>query len=219
MISRDKHLGAKFASGEKSCRSMFFGLAHRRDFDIVPQMKKMIRSIVLSLLLTAVGAAYGAAVPALNVIVSDSAGKAAFKGTTNAKGTFTTASLKPGNYAVQFNSSAAMKGTNYTIVVSAGTKKVSAAGVAGEKFAKGGVALKVDVGPGLNISGQVAAEANGASKNGKKMVWIAPHAGSNMPGHWVEEDSAEAKEAKTAGTMSKDGVRTTQEHMVNHGGD
>jgi Carboxypeptidase regulatory-like domain len=178
-------------------------------------MKKIIRSTVLSLVLTAVGAAYGAAVPALNVIVSDSSGKAAFKGTTNAKGTFATASLKPGNYAVQFNSAAAMKGTNYTIVVSAGTKKVSAAGVAGEKFAKGGVALKVDVGPGLNISGQVAAEAAGASKNGKKMVWIAPHVGSNMPGHWVEEDSAEAKEAKTAGNMSKDSLQRMQEKAVN----
>jgi hypothetical protein len=179
-------------------------------------MKKMMRSTLLFLVLTA-GVAYGA-VPAVNVTVSDSGGKAAFKGSTNAKGTFATASLKPGNYAVQFSSASAMKGTTYTIVVSAGTKKVSAAGVAGEKFAKGGVALKVDVGPGLNISGQVAAEEAGASKNGKKMVWIPPQAGSHMPGHWVEEDSAEAKTARAAGSMSKQDVNRVQEHMVNHGG-
>lgn len=175
------------------------------------QMKKIIRHALLSLLLTA-GVAYGA-VPALNVTVSDSGGKAAFKGTTNAKGTFATSKLKPGNYAVQFSSAAAMKGGNYTIVVSAGTKKVSAGSVAGEKFAKGGVALKVDVGAGLNITGQVAAEdSHAVNKNGKKMVWVPPTLGSNMPGHWVEEDSAEAKTSKTRGNMSKDSLQRMQEN-------
>lgn len=174
-------------------------------------MKNLIRSIALSLFLAA-GVTYGS-VPSLNVIVSDSSGKAAFKGTTDAKGTFATAKLKPGNYVVQFNSPGAIKG-NYAIVVSAGVKKVSAAGVAGEKFAKGGVALKVDVGNLLSISGQVAAEEAGASKNGKKMVWIPPQAGSHMPGKWVEADSVEAKEAKTAGNMSTQDLGKLQERTV-----
>jgi hypothetical protein len=174
-------------------------------------MKNMIRTAAASLLIGAACMAYGA-VPALNVTVSDASGKAAFKGATNAKGAFATAKLKPGNYVVQFNSSSgAIKGS-YAIVVSAGTKKVSAAGVAGEKFAKGGVALKVDVGAGLNIAGQVAAEANGASKNGKKMVWIPPQLGSNMPGHWAEEGSAEAVAAKNAGNLSTQDLRKMQEH-------
>lgn len=175
----------------------------------------MIRSTVASLVFAAACISYGA-VPSLNVTVSDASGKAAFKGTTNAKGTFATAKLKPGNYTVQFNSPGGIKG-NYTIVVSAGTKKVSAAGVVGEKFAKGGVALKVDVGNGLNIAGQVAAEVAGASKNGKKMVWLPPLAGSHMPGHWVESDSAEAKAARAAGTMSAEDVGKMQEHMHNPG--
>jgi hypothetical protein len=176
------------------------------------QMKNMIRSAVVSFLFIAACMAYGA-VPAVNVTVSDAGGKAAFKGSTNAKGAFETAKLNPGNYVVQFNSTnGALKGNNYAIVVSAGTKKVSAAGVAGEKFAKGGVALKVEVGAGLNIAGQVAAEANGASKNGKKMVWIPPQAGSHFPGHWVEEGSAEAVAAKTAGSMSTQDVQNRQNH-------
>jgi hypothetical protein len=176
-------------------------------------MKHMIRSTVLSLLLVVACMAYGA-VPSLNVTVSDSSGKGAFKGTTNAKGTFATAKLKPGNYVVQFNSpSGAVKG-NYSIVVSAGMKKVSANGVAGEKFAKGGVALKVDVGPGLNIAGQVASEANGAVKNGKKMVWIPKQLGSNVPGHWAEEGSAEAMAAKTAGSMSTEDVQRRQSQGI-----
>jgi hypothetical protein len=181
-------------------------------------MKNMIRSAVVSLLLIAACMAYGA-VPTMSVTVSDAGGKAAFKGSTNAKGTFETAKLKPGNYVVQFNStSGAVKGNNYAIVVSAGTKKVSAAGVPGEKFAKGGVALKVDVGAGLNIAGQVAAEANGASKNGKKMVWIAPQLGSNMPGHWVEEGSAEAVAAKTSGSMSTQDLQNRQSQGINPSG-
>ena len=177
-------------------------------------MKNLIRSTALSLFL-AVGMAYGA-VPAVNVIVSDASGKAAFKGTTNAKGTFATAKLQPGNYAVQFSSNGAIQG-NYTIVVSAGTKKVSAAGVAGEKFAKGGVALKVDVGANLNIAGQVAAEAPGASKNGKTMVWIPPMAGSHMPGHYAEKGSAEEIEARAEGRMSTQDVSNLQQHSQRPG--
>jgi hypothetical protein len=116
---------------------------------------------------------------------------------------------------VQFNSPSGGVTGNYAIVVSAGTKKVSAAGVAGEKFAKGGVALKVDVGAGLNITGQVAGEVAGASKNGKKMVFIPPQAGSHMPGKWVEEDSAEAKQARSSGNMRSQDVNNLQEKSFN----
>ena len=166
-------------------------------------MKNMFRVTVLSFLLVAAFQAFGA-VPAVNVTVSDASGKAAFKGATDAKGTFATANLKPGNYVVQFNSNnAAVKGKLYALVVSAGKKKVTASAVPGEKFMSGGVAMKVDVGTGLNITGQVAAEADGATKNGKKMVWIPPQLGSNMPGHYVEEGSPEAIEAQAAGRVSK----------------
>jgi hypothetical protein len=93
--------------------------------------------------------------------VSDDSGKVAFKGTTNANGSFTTANLKPANYIVQFrSSSAAMKGSRYTITISAGTQKNSADGLSAERFASAGVAMKITVGtpiaevikknPGLN---------------------------------------------------------------------
>lgn len=178
----------------------------------------MIRSTVVSLVLIAAGMAYGG-VPPMNVVVSDTGGKAAFKGMTNEKGTFATANLKPGNYVVQFRStSGAVKGNRYAIVLSAGKKKVSSAAVPGEKFAGGGVALKVDVGAGLNITGQVSADASPVSKSGKKMVWIPPQAGSHFPGHWVEEGSAEAVAAKASGSMGTQDVLNVQEHMHNRGG-
>lgn len=166
-------------------------------------MKNIIRNTFLSFVLVAASMAYAAtAVPPMNVTVSDSSGNAAYKGTTNASGTFATTKLKPGNYVVQLNAkTAAVKGNHYAIVVSAGTKKVAASVVPGEKFTGGGVALKVEVGAGLNITGQVAEESKTAIKNGKKMVWIPPQLGSNQPGRWVEADSSAAKDARTRGTM------------------
>src|SRR5216117_1905040 len=134
-------------------------------------MKNMIRNALASLIFIAACTAHGA-LPAMNVTVSDASGKAAFKGSTDAKGTFATANLKPGNYVVQFNATGgAMKGNQYAIVVSAGK-------------------MKVEAGGGLNITGQVSNQLAGAIKNGKKMVWIPKQLGSNMPGHWVEEGSA-----------------------------
>ena len=165
----------------------------------------------MSLSLVAASVAYGAT-PSLTVTVSDSSGKAAFKGATDAKGTFATGALKPGGYTVQFNSSKAPSGS-YALVVSAGAKKVAANAVAGERFAKGGVAMKIDVGAGLNISGQVAAEDKGSApmgSNGKPMVWVPKRLGSNLPPHWAQSDSAEAKEAQTQGSFSTKNIQDKQ---------
>ena len=68
----------------------------------------------------------------------------------------------------------------------------------------------MNVAAGLNITGQVSSDER-VSKAGKKMVWIPPTVGSNMPGRWVEEDSAEAASAKTRGNMSKEAVLRVQE--------
>jgi hypothetical protein len=178
---------------------------------------RTIARIFVALLFTSASLAFGA-LPQLTVTVADSGGKAAFKGTTNAKGTFATGALKPGNYTVQFNADG-VKGGSYALVISAGTKKISADSVAGEKFAKGGVAMKIDVAAGLNITGQVT--TGGQTKidsNGKKMVWIPKKLGSNLPAHWAAEDSAEAKEARTSGTISTKGVQDIQAHQDQHAG-
>jgi hypothetical protein len=69
-----------------------------------------------------------------------------------------------------------------------------------------GVEVEVDAGPNARIRGQVAAAAL------KNMVWIPKEPGSNLPGHWVEEGSAEAKAAIHHNTyqLSKEGVRQIQ---------
>ncbi|MEY2563001.1 MAG: hypothetical protein QOH88_1194 [Verrucomicrobiota bacterium] len=177
-------------------------------------MKNMIRNSFLFLSLVAASMAY-AAVPAINVLVADASGKAAYKGATNASGVFATAKLPPGNYVVQLNStSPGVKGNSYSIVVSAGLKKVAANAISGEKLSGGGVAMKVAVGPGLNITGQVAAETGPTSKNGKKMVWIPKQLGSNIAGHWAEADSAEAKQAQTSSSLSTENLRQRQSQGV-----
>lgn len=146
-------------------------------------MKNVIRGTLLSLALLAACVAYGG-LPPINVTVSDAGGRAAFRGATNAKGTFATANLKPGNYVVQFNSTGGgMKGSRYAVVVSAGTKKVAASAVPGEKFAGGGVAMQVVVGAGLNITGQVAPEERGNIKYGlsnEAVNKVQEHADNNL---------------------------------------
>jgi hypothetical protein len=175
-------------------------------------MKNILRTALI-LLCFGVSMAYGG-IPAMNVTVSDASGKAAYKGATNSSGGFATAKLAPGNYIVQLNAkSPAVKGNHYAIVVAAGKKKVAASAVPGEKFNGGGVALKVDVGHGLNITGQVAEESKTAMKDGKKMVYIPPALGSNMPGRWVPEDSAEAKASSNRVQMSIKDVQRIQENQ------
>jgi hypothetical protein len=184
-------------------------------------MKSIIRTALFSIVSLTACAAFGA-VPSMKVTVSDAGGKVAFKGATNTSGTFATGNLAAGNYVVQFTSSdSALRGLQYMLVVSAGKKKVSADAVAGDKFTSGGVAMKIDVGAGLNITGQITTTANNVRldpKTKKKMVWIPPMLGSNMPGHWVEEDSAEAKTSKTRGNMSTSELQKRQSQGISLGG-
>jgi hypothetical protein len=187
---------SSFVKLENRCRP-FAGL--------VPILRKAGCCLVAVAIVTLSGPLAFGAVPSLKILVADSTGKIAYRGATDGSGLFATPKLQPGNYAVQFTSASAPKGSRYTLVVAAGTKKVAANAVAAEKLAAGGVAMKIDVGAGLNITGQVAAEDKNSApmgRNGKPMVWIAKRTGSNLPAHWADSDSAEAKEAMTSGSLS-----------------
>ena len=160
------------------------------------------------------GAAFGA-LPSLKVTVSDVGGKVAFKGVTDTSGTFSTANLNPGHYVVQFNATnATVKGSEYMLVISAGKKKVLAEAVEGEKFLGGGVAMRLEVGSGLKIIGVVASALNVRvdPKTGKRLVWLRPRIGSNMPGRWVPEDSAESISSFNSGEIRREDLRKWQDH-------
>lgn len=178
-------------------------------------MKKILSIAVVGLVVAAGSLAY-AAVPQMTVLVSDSNGKAAYKGATDVNGTFATATLKPGNYVVQFNARGAdVKGSNFALVVSAGKKKVTADLVAGEKFTGGGVAMRIELASGLSISGQVAdAALVKVDENGTRLVWIPKKLGSNLPAHWAAENSADAKEARTQDSYSIKNIQDKQAQGV-----
>lgn len=169
---------------------------------------------VLSVALTA----FAADLPSLDVTVSNSAGKLVYKGKTSGNGTFSTPVLDAGQYVIQFNSRGIKPG-NYSLVTSAGKKKMVAEAVPAQKFAAGGVAMRLDVDKGLNITGQVTtgkpgtlAATSGNVKvkmiNGKRYIWVAATTGSNMGGRWVEEGSPEAQNVIH---LNQEGVRNLQE--------
>jgi hypothetical protein len=178
-------------------------------------MKTIARSIFIGLVCGAAAICSGA-IPLVNVIVADSSGKTAYKGATDSRGIFASPKLTPGSYAVQFTSNNASKGSHYTVVVVAGTKKTFASAITAEKLAAGGVAIKIDVGPGRNIQAQVAEEDKSTriGKNGKLMVWIPKRIGSNLAPHWAESDSAEAKEVMTSSSYSLKNMQNKQNQGV-----
>jgi hypothetical protein len=156
------------------------------------------RRWAIALLLGLASAAH-AAVPPVEVTVFDPSGKVEFQSAVKANSTFATRELPPGKYVVQFNTkSAAVNATQYLLVVSAGKKKVIADAVPGEHFARGGVAIRISVGQGLKIEGQLASEKSGSVAgnpkvkmlNGSRLVWVQHSTGTNVGPHWEEEGLA-----------------------------
>jgi hypothetical protein len=183
-------------------------------------MKILTGTVIVGLFASAASLA-SSAVPSLNVAVLDSGGKIAFKGATDSRGIFASPKMEPGNYAVQFTSKSAPKGSHYTLVVLAGTKKTSASAVTAEKLAAG-VTMKIEVKSNASIQGQMSAEDKGTriGKNGQLMVWIPKKVGSNLPGHWAESDSAEAKEVMSSTSYSAKNLqdRNNQARTPDQGG-
>ena len=161
-------------------------------------------------LVCAVGRAAG--VPGVEITVKQSAGGKTMKQVkTNASGNFVIGALPPGAYTLEFRAknSPELKKQAVSITVKGAKKSGSLDNVKGEQLVAG-AALKLEVAAGSNLTGQVS--------SGPKMVWIPPMLGSNQPGRWVEEDSAEAKASKTRGDMSKQTIQKMQESGSNPAG-
>ena len=178
-------------------------------------MKFNTQTALFAVLLLTASTGFGA--PSMKVTVFDGSGKVAFKGATGDESTFATGALQPGQYIVQFNSAtSAVNGQQFGLVISAGSKKVVADSVAGEKFLVGGVAMRIVVGSGSKITGHIGPglTVRVDPTTGKKLVWVPKKLGSNLPAHWALEDSAEAKEAMTASSFSIKNLQDKQAQGV-----
>ncbi len=196
-------------------------------------MKPFRRSLLFSsLALLGAASIASATIPTMEVTVSDSAGKLEFRGKTNSEGLFTTKTLAPGNYVVQFNSKSS-KGGPYFLVIAAGKKKVTAESVPAAKFSKGGVAMHVEVSKAMSLTGQVAetgqmttTASNGGNKsnakvkyvNGKKLVWVQGELGSNLGGHWVDANSPEGRNVQAVGTKDLQDIQSRSQFPQPGGG-
>lgn len=172
-------------------------------------MKTRARSLLLCLVFFTASLAYGA-VPHMKVTVFNSNGAVVFTGTTDSNNSFATERLAPGRYIVQFNSKNATDPA-YAVVVSAGNKKVLANGVSGKTFAGGGVAMRVSVADGLNITGHIASETN-ADGSTKVLVWVPQMLGNSIPAHWAEKGSADEVTSRTRGIIHRYSLVKMQDH-------
>ena len=173
-------------------------------------MKNIIRTLISTILLfLACAIAQAAGVPGVEVTVKQSAGGKTVKQVrTDGSGNFVIGALPEGAYTVEFRAKhlPELKKKQVSITVKGAKKSGSLEHVKGEQLVAG-AALKLEVARGSNLTGQIS--------SGPKMVWIPPMLGSNQPGRWVEEDSAEAKTSKTRGDMSTKTIQKMQENAYN----
>lgn len=177
-------------------------------------MKHMTCSFVFLLVALATPVIYGGeparGVAGVDVIVKQ---RPSDRKVTDSRGNFAMDALAAGSYTLTFRARKAkdtagstsdkvIVATLYSIKIDGTKRGVNKSGLTTDDLLKG-YDVDVDVGPSARIRGQVAA---GALKN---MVWIPKEPGSNIPGHWVEEGSAEARAAPhhNAGALSTDQVR------------
>ena len=177
----------------------------------------MTRGVVLSLIALATPVSYSAEPPrgvaGVDVIVKQ---RPSDRAVTDARGNFAIEALAAGSYTLTFRSRKAedmhhstsdkvIVASTYSIKIDGTKRAVNKNGLTSDDLLAG-VEVVVDLGPGARIRGQVTA---GASKN---MIWIPKEPGSNIPGHWVEEGSAEARAAihHNAHPLSVEAVRQIQ---------
>ena len=180
-------------------------------------MKSMACGLVFLLVALGAPGVYGGepggGVAGVDVIVKQ---RPSDRTVTDGRGNFALEALAAGSYTLIFRSRKAedmhrstsdkvIVATSYSIKIDGTKRTVKKSGLTSDDLLAG-VNVDVDVGPSARIRGQVAAGAS------KKMIWIPREPGSNLPGHWVAEDSAEARAARhyNSHAVRIEGVRQIQ---------
>ncbi len=141
-----------------------------------------------------------AELPSVKVTISNADGVLAYEGRTDTRGIFRTGNVPPGDYVVQFRSGKeTMASDQYMLVLAAGKRKVTADALRGEQFAGGGVAMRLKVGNGMKIEGQIASARSMALAENEKVIngriyrWMRDMTGSNIGPHWEEQGVGSAR--------------------------
>ena len=165
-------------------------------------MKNMIRGILFLLVACATSVSYGGqplrGVAGVDVAVKQNPSKRAV---TDARGNFAFDGLAPGSYTLTFRARKAGKNmsvttdkvtvaTSYSIKVDGAKRSVTQGGLTSDRLLAG-VDLRIEVGSGAKVRGQVAAGAL------KKMVWVPKEPGSHIPGYWAEEGTVAASRSNS----------------------
>jgi hypothetical protein len=135
---------------------------------------------------------------------------------TDARGNFAIEALAAGNYTLTFRARKAddlhhstpekvIVAMAYSIKIEGAKRAVRKSNLTSDDLLAG-VDVVVPCGPGARITGQVASNVL------KNMIWITQELGSSLPGHWVAEDSPEAKLARhhNAHAVSREGIQVIQ---------
>jgi hypothetical protein len=160
-------------------------------------MKNITRCIVFCVGALAASVSYGGQEPsgvaAVNVALKQNPKK---KAVTDAQGNFVLSALPAGSYTLfvwgpsakdlhQTTGSVMIVATSYSIKVEGAKRSADQNHLTSDKLIAG-VDIPVVVGPSGNVRGRVLAEGL------KRFVWVPKMPNTNLPGHWVEEGSAEA---------------------------
>lgn len=180
-------------------------------------MKRMACGIAFLLIALATSGIYGGepgrGVHGVDVVVKKRPDTHAM---TDPRGNFALDALPAGSYTLTFRARKAedlhhstsdkvIVATLYSIKIEGTKQAVNKSGLTSNALLAG-VEVEVNLGPGARIRGQVAAAAS------RNMVWIPKEPGTNIPGHWVEEGSVEARTAPhhNAYPINAEGVRQIQ---------
>ncbi|PYJ09416.1 MAG: hypothetical protein DMF06_09975 [Verrucomicrobia bacterium] len=129
---------------------------------------------------------------------------------SDANGFFTVGTFPAGAYTLDFRaqSVSAVKDRSFVIKI-AGTNSRGADKVLQGRYFADGVSFGIETLSGAPLKGVIAPSL---VRNAKKMIWLPPEIGTNLPGRWIEEGSAQAVGAHNWGHYTVDAIRKMQDH-------
>jgi hypothetical protein len=134
-------------------------------------------------------------------------GKVVAQAKSDLSGAFLMGTFPAGSYTLELRTKEVPRLPAFTIKI-AGTKSGDSEKGVLTRYLAGGAAFDIEVLPGTPLRGLISP----GSKNAKMMIWLPKPTGTNLPGRWVEQGSAQAVAAHNSGYYSIEAVKKMQDH-------